>query len=170
MNKHLEVLKALYYNRQHTAGCDCKDCEALRYAITQLEKPRLDRTEIKKELSGILAYVVENTIKDKDIDKIIDEMIMPVIDKYRPRLKELDKKILEKIICSFRGGPYCGDHRGCEGLTNAIYEKFGTARKVGVEEIEKIILNYHRNTLCNNKPQWKKEVTQAIHDLIYKGE
>ena len=39
--------------------------------------------QLKKELYNILIYIVEPTIKPKDLRKILDTMIVPVIKKRK---------------------------------------------------------------------------------------
>lgn len=44
-----------------------------------MKKKWTEKDILKKKLFDILAYIVEPTIKDDDIDKIIDKQIMPLI-------------------------------------------------------------------------------------------
>lgn len=45
---------------------------------------------LKKKLFDIIVYIVEPTIKDTDVDKIIEEQIMPMIDAYKSKVPTID--------------------------------------------------------------------------------
>jgi len=38
--------------------------------------------KLKRELFDVLAYIVEGSINDNDIDKIIDTQIIPIFKRY----------------------------------------------------------------------------------------
>ena len=43
--------------------------------------------QLKRDLFNILAYIVEDTIKDDGIDKIIKKQILPAFSEYENRIK-----------------------------------------------------------------------------------
>ena len=78
----------------------------------------------------------------------------------KPRLEVIDRKKIEKIVW----GVFPLAVPLLEQISEIIHKKFGI-RKVGVEEIEKLIHREGRGIMPEDR-----QLAQAIHDLIYKGE
>lgn len=72
---------------------------------------------LKKELFDVLAYIVEDEIKDKDLEKIIDKMIIPLILKRVPKKRKSHKNEL----CNANAD----GHNSCRQEMLSVFHKEG---------------------------------------------
>ena len=146
-DKHLEVLKEKLAQEidNYNAGVikTRRGIEAYTYAITQLEKPRLeelDEDRAREILKNIIDWVCLTLFRKLKID-------------WKPP-KSTQELIIDQSIIALK----------CQ--------KFGT-RKVSVEEIEKVLDDSCLHSGYKEDSKYDLEeipkVAQAIHDLIYIG-